>query len=126
MLLVNDQFPGPTLEAQVGDTVRIELTNESPSESMALHFHGLSMKGQPYVDGTAGGTQCAMGPMQTQVYEFEVLDAGTHYWHGHLSMERGDGFQGCKLLFIHCCWCSFHTKCLVLFVIKFMYITHAS
>jgi len=94
MLLVNDQFPGPTLEAQVGDTVRIELTNESPSESMSLHFHGLSMKGQPYVDGTAGGTQCAMGPMQTQVYEFEVLDAGTHYWHGHLSMERGDGFQG--------------------------------
>lgn len=94
MLLVNDQFPGPAIEANVGDTVKVTVANESPTDSLALHFHGLTMQGQPYVDGTADVTQCASGPMQTQVYEFTVSDSGTHYWHGHVSMERADGFQG--------------------------------
>lgn len=82
MLLVNDKFPGPAIEANVGDTVKVIVHNESPSDAFSLHFHGLAMKGQPYVDGTATVTQCAAGPMQTQVYEFLVSDAGTHYWHG--------------------------------------------
>jgi len=82
MLLVNDQFPGPAIEANVGDTVKVTVANESPTDSLALHFHGLTMQGQPYVDGTADVTQCASGPMQTQVYEFTVSDSGTHYWHG--------------------------------------------
>jgi len=94
MLLVNNQFPGPTMEANVGDTVKVTLINESPTESLALHFHGLTMQGQPYLDGASTVTQCASGPMQTQIYEFSVSDSGTHYWHGHVSMNRADGFQG--------------------------------
>ena len=94
MLLVNDQYPGPAIEADVGDNVKVTVMNESPTDTLALHFHGLTMQGQPYVDGTATVTQCASGPMQTQVYEFVVTDSGTHYWHGHVSMERADGFQG--------------------------------
>ncbi len=82
MLLVDDQFPGPPIYANVGDTVKLTIKNESPTETLALHFHGLSMQGQPYVDGTATVTQCASGPLQTQVYEFYVNDSGTHYWHG--------------------------------------------
>eukprot|EP00546_Thalassionema_frauenfeldii_P010122 CAMPEP_0178929318 /NCGR_PEP_ID=MMETSP0786-20121207/20504_1 /TAXON_ID=186022 /ORGANISM="Thalassionema frauenfeldii, Strain CCMP 1798" /LENGTH=639 /DNA_ID=CAMNT_0020605503 /DNA_START=58 /DNA_END=1977 /DNA_ORIENTATION=- len=94
MLLVNDQLPGPALEADVGDTVKLTFINESPSEGAALHFHGLDMLGYPYADGSSSVAQCALGPKQTQVYEFIALDAGTHYWHGHLSMDRADGFQG--------------------------------
>ena len=82
MLLVNDQLPGPSIEADVGDTVKVNINNESPTESIALHFHGLHMKGQPYKDGSATVTQCASGPLQKQTYEFIVLDQGTHYWHG--------------------------------------------
>lgn len=94
MLLVNDQMPGPAIEANVGDTVKVTMVNESPTDTLALHFHGLTMQGQPYTDGTAMVTQCASGPMQTQVYEFSVMDIGTHYWHGHVSFERADGMQG--------------------------------
>lgn len=57
MLLVNDQFPGPAIKANVGDTVKVTVVNESPSDSLALHFHGIQMKGQPYVDGTASVSQ---------------------------------------------------------------------
>lgn len=94
MMLVNDQYPGPTLEANVGDTIKVTLINESPADSMALHFHGLTMRGYPYVDGTSSVTQCASPPLQTQTYEFIAQDVGTHYWHGHVSYERADGMQG--------------------------------
>jgi hypothetical protein len=96
MLFVNDEYPGPVLRAQVGDTVRINLVNEDPSRSFSLHLHGLHMRGQPYYDGTASGSQCATNVLQTQVYEFTTNEPGTHYWHGHMAMERGDGFQGGK------------------------------
>jgi L-ascorbate oxidase len=52
------------------------------------------MFGQPYYDGTASASQCATNVLQTQVYEFTVNEVGTHYWHGHMAMERGDGYQG--------------------------------
>lgn len=52
------------------------------------------MFGQPYYDGAAGASQCGTGALQTQIYEFVVNEVGTHYWHGHMSMERGDGYQG--------------------------------
>ena len=97
MLLINDEYPGPPLRANVGDTVRINLVNEDPNMSFTLHHHGLHMLGQPYYDGTASASQCATGVLQSQVYEFQVNEAGTHYWHGHMSMERGDGYQGGKL-----------------------------
>ena len=82
MLLVNDQFPGPVIKADVGDKVIVNIINQSPTASISLHFHGLHMLGQPYKDGTATVTQCASGPLQSQTYEFIVLDQGTHYWHG--------------------------------------------
>ncbi|KAL3788882.1 hypothetical protein HJC23_002636 [Cyclotella cryptica] len=94
MLLINDEYPGPTLRAQVNDTIRINLVNEDPSQSFSLHHHGLHMFGQPYYDGTASASQCAANVLQTQVYEFTVNEAGTHYWHGHMAMERGDGYEG--------------------------------
>ena len=86
MMLVNDQYPGPTLEANVGDTIKVTLINESPTDSMALHFHGLTMRGYPYVDGTSSVTQCASPPLQTQTYEFIAQDAGTHYWKVRVSI----------------------------------------
>lgn len=81
MLLVNDVFPGPTIRADAGDIIKVTLINESP-QSVSLHFHGLDMLGQPYMDGTSSVNQCAAGPLETIEYEFNVHNVGTHYWHG--------------------------------------------
>ena len=94
LLLVDDLNPGPSIRANVGDTVRVTLMNKSPNEAASLHFHGLTMLDQPYADGVPMVNQCALGPNQRQVYEFTALSAGTHYWHGHLSMDIADGVQG--------------------------------
>jgi L-ascorbate oxidase len=98
LLLVNDINPGPVLRANVGDTVRVTLINHSPNEAVSIHYHGLSMLGQPYADGVGSQSQCSTGPMQTAVNEFIALNVGTHYWHGHTSLDRLDGLQGAIII----------------------------
>ena len=94
MLLVNNECPGPTIRANLGDTVHIQWRNMHPSEGVSIHYHGLLMQNQPYADGTGGVSTCIVGPMQTFQHEFVVDNAGTHYWHGHTSLDRMDCLQG--------------------------------
>lgn len=98
MLLVNDQNPGPVLRANVGDTIQIQWVNESPSEGVSIHYHGLLMKDQIYADGTGGVSSCTVGPMQTFFHTFVADNAGTHYWHGQTSLDRLDGLQGAIII----------------------------
>ena len=39
MLLVNGRSPGPVIEVEEGDTVIVNLSNDSPKNT-SLHFHG--------------------------------------------------------------------------------------
>jgi L-ascorbate oxidase len=98
LLLVNDMNPGPLVRANVGDTVRIAITNHSPVQSIGIHFHGLPMFGQPFADGVPTQSSCSTGPMQTVVMEFIAQNVGTHYWHGHTSLNRLDGLQGAIII----------------------------
>jgi hypothetical protein len=38
---INGQFPGPTITAEVGDTLVIELTNKLATEGTVIHWHGI-------------------------------------------------------------------------------------
>jgi iron transport multicopper oxidase len=98
LLLVNDLNPGPILRANVGDTVRVTIINHSPNEAVSIHYHGLSMLGQPYSDGVGTESQCSTSPMQTAINELIAQDVGMHYWHGHTSLDRLDGLQGAIVL----------------------------
>jgi L-ascorbate oxidase len=94
MFLVEDSFPGPTLEADEGDTIIVRIKNMNPSSSASVHFHGLHQMGTPYSDGASFVTQCALGPLQSQEYLFEAYPPGTHYWHDHTSYNLADGISG--------------------------------
>ena len=50
VLLVNDQFPGPTLEANWGDTFQITVHNAiiGPEEGTSIHWHGILQKESPW------------------------------------------------------------------------------
>ena len=61
LLLAEDQFPGPTIKAEVGDTVHIKWHNHHPSEGVSIHYHGLLMQDQPYTDGAGGISTCVVG-----------------------------------------------------------------
>jgi len=85
----NGQVPGPTIEAEVGDTLVVELTNEL-SEPTTIHWHGLRVPAD--MDGTES-VQRAVEPGESFEYRFVVPDAGTFWYHSHVNeteqLERG-------------------------------------
>jgi FtsP/CotA-like multicopper oxidase with cupredoxin domain len=85
----NDQVPGPLIEANVGDTVEIRLTNGLP-QATTIHWHGLRVPAE--MDGTEA-VQPPVEPGRTFVYRFVVPDAATFWYHSHTNeteqLERG-------------------------------------
>ena len=82
-------MPGPTIEADVGDTLVVELTNALP-EPTSIHWHGLR------VPADMDGTQLVQQPIQpgeTFEYRFVLPDAGTFWYHPHMNetvqLEKG-------------------------------------
>ena len=92
----NSTVPGPTIEVNEGDRVRIVLHNELP-EPTTLHLHGLelpvAMDGIPYV------TQDPITPGETGVYEVTLHQNGTFFYHPHFAMQEAIGMVG--LFIVH-------------------------
>ena len=61
-LTVNGSFPGPTIEANWGDTVKIHLVNSLTNNGTSLHFHGIRQNWTNHMDGVASITQCPVAP----------------------------------------------------------------
>ncbi|KAH6949235.1 Cupredoxin [Fusarium avenaceum] len=54
--LINDEFPGPLIEARSSDRVVVHVHNGLSEESLSIHWHGLRMKDQNVMDdGLWGG-----------------------------------------------------------------------
>ncbi|KAJ9614470.1 hypothetical protein H2200_002607 [Cladophialophora chaetospira] len=100
LLLVNGQYPGPTIEANWGDTIQVTVTNNivGPEEGTALHWHGLLQQGTPYEDGVAGITQCPIAPGQTFTYSFSADVYGTSFYHSHYGAQNAGGVLGAILI----------------------------
>lgn len=85
------RMPGPTLEAVQGDRVRFIVKNNLPEET-SLHFHGIEM---PVMhDGVAYLQQNPIQPGATHVYEFDLHQVGTFFYHSHYAMQETMGMVG--------------------------------
>lgn len=91
---INGQFPGPTISAQVGDTLAIALTNTLPTRGTVIHWHGVRQIDTPGADGTAVISQCAINPGETFHYRFKVDRHGTYFYHGNYGLQRAAGLYG--------------------------------
>ena len=69
---INGQWPVPTITADVGDRIVVNLNNQLGNATATLHFHGLYQNGTSEMDGVAGATQCAVGIGESFVYNFTV------------------------------------------------------
>ncbi|KAI1323730.1 Cupredoxin [Xylariaceae sp. FL0255] len=94
--LINDNFIGPTIEAMSGDTIHLDLFNKITDEGIAIHFHGLEMRGFNAMDGAVGMTQDPVRPGGNMTYHFKISEnqAGTFWYHSHSQIQRGDGLYG--------------------------------
>jgi FtsP/CotA-like multicopper oxidase with cupredoxin domain len=81
--------PGPVIRAKRGDTLVVRFDNGLP-EPTTIHWHGLRVPNA--MDGVAAA-QAPVPPGGSFTYRFELLDAGTFWYHPHhLSanqVERG-------------------------------------
>lgn len=96
MLVVNGQFPGPTIEANWGDTISVTVVNNitGPDEGTSFHWHGLLQSHTEYEDGVPGISQCPIAPGQTFTYNFVADLYGTSWWHSHYSAQYAGGAFG--------------------------------
>ena len=95
-ILVNGQFPGPTIEADYGDTFRITVHNQitGPEEGTSIHWHGILQSGTPYYDGVSAITQCPIAPGRSMTYTFLADSYGSSFYHAHYSSQYIDGVFG--------------------------------
>lgn len=94
VVVVNRMMPGPTIEVCLGDKVIVDVKNHMLGESTTIHWHGLHQRANPYMDGVPHISQCPIPPHTTFRYTFDADSPGTHFWHSHTGMQRGDGAFG--------------------------------
>ncbi|KAL8923535.1 MAG: hypothetical protein Q9172_003071 [Xanthocarpia lactea] len=96
MILVNDQFPGPVIEANWGDFIEVQVNNNiyGPEEGTALHWHGLLQTATPWYDGVPSVHQCPVAPGTSFTYRFQADLYGTSWWHAHYSSQYAAGLLG--------------------------------
>jgi manganese oxidase len=87
----NGSCPGPTIQVQQGDHVRIRVENRLP-ESTSMHWHGLEVPIEQ--DGVPFVSQKPIAPGETYTYEFTVNQEGTFFYHAHSAMQEMIGLIG--------------------------------
>jgi len=89
----NASVPGPVIRAKQGERLRVAVKN-GLAEPTTVHFHGVRMPNA--MDGVPFVTQKPIGPGEDFIYEFDLPDAGTFWYHPHINggEQIGRGLAG--------------------------------
>jgi len=87
----NGSCPGPTIQINQGDRVRIIVENALP-ESTSMHWHGLEVPIDQ--DGVPWISQRPIPPGGSFTYEFTIHQEGTFFYHAHSAMQEMIGLIG--------------------------------
>ncbi|KAF2131518.1 multicopper oxidase [Dothidotthia symphoricarpi CBS 119687] len=98
MMLINNQYPGPTIRAKWGDTLVINVKNNLRDNGTGIHWHGVRQLNTCQHDGVPGITECPIAPGKTRQYRFRATQFGTTWYHSHWSAQYGDGVLGTLII----------------------------
>ena len=87
----NGTMPGPTIEVNQGDRVRLVVENRLP-ELFSMHWHGFEVPID--MDGVPGLAQDPIAPGDSFTYEFTLHQHGTFFYHSHMAMQEMMGMIG--------------------------------
>jgi FtsP/CotA-like multicopper oxidase with cupredoxin domain len=76
----NGLSPGPEIRVVKGQRVQVHFTNNLDVPT-SIHWHGIRIENA--MDGVSGLTQNPVQPGEEFIYNFEVPDAGTFWYHAH-------------------------------------------
>ena len=91
----NGSAPGPTIQVNQGDRVRIIVDNHLP-EATSMHWHGFDIPNE--MDGAPGSSQDPIAPGGRFVYEFTLNQQGTYFYHSHMAMQEMMGMIGAFIM----------------------------
>lgn len=98
LLVINNQYPGPLIEANQGDTVVVHVNN-GLDIPQTIHWHGMRQNGTNVMDGVPGFSQCAIPAGGSFTYRFQVDgEMGTYWYHSHYGNTLADGLVGGLLI----------------------------
>jgi hypothetical protein len=94
-LTINGRLPGPTLRFTEGDHAVIRVHNQMDVET-SIHWHGIllpnAMDGVPFV------TYPPISPGRTFIYEFDLRQSGTYWYHSHTMLQEQRGLFGALVI----------------------------
>lgn len=93
-LAVNGQIPGPAIECNWGDTVKITVHNALKDNATTIHWHGIRQLNTNDQDGVPGVTECAVAPDSSRTYTWVATSYGSSWYHSHFITQFADGVQG--------------------------------
>ncbi|MGZ3886131.1 MAG: multicopper oxidase domain-containing protein [Flavisolibacter sp.] len=91
-IAINGAIPGPELVFTEGDTAEIYLHNGLKKEETSLHWHGVILPNR--FDGVPYLTSARIGPGETHLYKFKVVQNGTVWYHSHSGLQEQMGMYG--------------------------------
>ncbi|THZ78998.1 hypothetical protein D6C84_08036 [Aureobasidium pullulans] len=92
--LINNQFPGPTITANWGDQIVVNVKNSLQNNGTGIHWHGIRQLNSMGSDGVGGLTECPIPPGASRTYSFQATQFGTSWYHSHHSSQYGMGITG--------------------------------
>ncbi|KAJ9215043.1 CAZyme family AA1 [Paecilomyces variotii] len=95
-LTVNGSIPGPTIEADWGDTVVVHVTNSltESKNGTSIHFHGIRQNYTNQNDGVVAITQCPTAPGDSITYTWRATQYGSTWYHSHFDLQAWEGVFG--------------------------------
>lgn len=91
----NGSAPGRTIQVNQGDRVRVVFDNHLP-EDTSMHWHGF--EDRIAMDGMPGISQQPVRPGGRFLYEFDIHQSGTFFYHSHMAMQEMAGMLGAFIM----------------------------
>ena len=90
-MAVGGTIPAPTIEATVGDTLRVTFNNKMNVET-SVHWHGILLPNDQ--DGVPYLTTPPIKAGTSFTYEYPVIHHGTYWYHSHTGLQEQRGVYG--------------------------------
>jgi len=94
-MAINGQLPGPTLRFTEGDRAVIRVHNQMEVET-SIHWHGILLPNA--MDGVPHLTYPPIAPGKTFIYEFDLRQSGTYWYHSHTMLQEQRGLFGALVI----------------------------
>lgn len=96
-ITINGSVPGPILRWKEGTRVQLRVRNDLPrgsihGDSTSIHWHGILLPAN--MDGVPGLSFDGIDRGESYLYEFDVRQGGTYWYHSHSGFQEQGGMYG--------------------------------